>query len=464
MIGLGFPLCSLLVGMELVHRPTSIRMLFLALIVGVLFVLSTFDPRSAIVWVFALLPFLGIGRRMLISFAGWPAHDPLVLLGPAFVAVLIVRLFVLERRPLVGDRLSQIVLALFALSFCESLNPAGGGLGAGAGGFLYVGVPMLWYFVGRDLVDARTVLRILWVTVALGCLVALYGLYQGLYGFPGWDKAWIAIVMPGQNSLQVGDRVRAFGTFPSSTEYATYLGIGVVVAMALALKGRTVLLMAVPLLTPAIFLVGSRGPVVLVMLALFVVLGLTTGSPRTALVTVVVGVALAGLALNVYSRSLQTQAASSKNDLVVHQVGGLTNPLDSKQSTLLVHYGSVVQGVRDGLHSPLGQGTGSISLGGSQLGGENKSTEFDISNAFVGLGLLGGVLFAWLLLAVGRTASAVYFASRQPVVLAACGVLVVTVGQWLSGSLYAVTPLVWLLIGWLVAQSPARHSKLKNPA
>ena len=32
------------------------------------------------------------------------------------------------------------------------------------------------------------------------------------------------------------------------------------------------------------------------------------------------------------------------------------------------------------------------------------------------------------------------------------GILVITIGQWLNGSYYAVSALVWILLGWLAAQ------------
>jgi hypothetical protein len=38
--------------------------------------------------------------------------------------------------------------------------------------------------------------------------------------------------------------------------------------------------------------------------------------------------------------------------------------------------------------------------------------------------------------------------TRDRAALAVMGLLVVTLGQWLNGGYYAISPLLWLLVGW----------------
>jgi hypothetical protein len=73
----------------------------------------------------------------------------------------------------------------------------------------------------------------------------------------------------------------------------------------------------------------------------------------------------------------------------------------------------------------------------------------DLSNAFIGFGLIGGFLFLGIIVLTLRSTFRRYFTSGDPVVLAVAGLLIVTLGQWLNGGLYAVASLTWFLIGWV---------------
>ena len=65
--------------------------------------------------------------------------------------VVLVRLYVIEHRPLAENRFSKLVVLLLGLTFLEALNPRGGGLKAAVSLLLFAAVPLLWFFVGRNL-------------------------------------------------------------------------------------------------------------------------------------------------------------------------------------------------------------------------------------------------------------------------------------------------------------------------
>lgn len=450
---------SLAAGAAIVERPHQLRLIIALALLGTLLALATIDVRVALLTTFAFLPIVALLRRLLISSAGWTSEDPLLLVAPALAVLLVVRLFVLERRLLARDGLSQLVVALLALILLQTLNPAGGGPVAGAGGFLFVGVPVLWFFVGRELLDSETVRKLFGLTIVLACAIASYGLYQTFEALPSWDDQWTEIA--GYAALTVGGATRAFGTFPNTTEYASYLGIACLAAVALALHRRFLALAVLPLAAVALFMAGSRGPVIVCIVGLFVVVGLRMGSFPRAIVTIAVGVAVAVVAVRTYTPLLESRAEASKNPLVGHQVRGLTDPLNPERSTARLHFTGAIDGIREGFRQPLGKGTASISLGGSRFGGTAQSREFDVSNAFLGLGLLGGVLFVLLLVSVARRAVSLYLLSRDPIPLAIVGVLVMSFGHWLNGGLYTIAPLTWLLIGWVAAQT---RDRLPAPA
>ena len=133
---------------------------------------------------------------------------------------------------------------------------------------------------------------------------------------------------------------------------------------------------------------------------------------------------------------------------------GLTHPLDPDRSTLVEHWILMRDGIVNSLDRPLGSGTAATNIASAdaQSGAPSTNTEVDVANAFVSLGVVGGLL---LLLIVGlaflRVASA-YRATGEPLLLAVTGTLIVSVGQWLNGGHYALAPLIWFLVGYAAAE------------
>ena len=448
---LGFALAalvSLAVAQTVAAEPLLLRPLLAVLIGGTLFVLSTLSPAGAVVAAVCFLPFLGLIRRLLIPVAGWSASDPLLLVAPALAVALAARLFVLERRAITTDRISTLVAALLALALLQAFNPLGGSPTAGLTGLLFVATPFVWFFVGREFVDRRAIGAIVGSLVVIAPLAACYGIAQTQSGFPSWDAAWVDA--NGYAALSVGGRTRPFGTFASSAEYATYLTAAAVAATAFVLTRRAWVLPVIPVVAVAVFLASSRGIVVIGVLACLVVAGLRSGRPRLAVGLVACGLVAALLAAKFVHAPARADAHA--NTLVAHQVGGLADPLDSDESTLRLHWNALLHGFAEGVRNPLGWGTGSTNLASNKHGGAEKGTEIDVSDAFVALGLPGGVLFIALILTTLRRAFALALRRRDTVTLAVAGVVVVALGQWLNGGYYSVAPVVWLAIGWLARQ------------
>jgi hypothetical protein len=424
-------------------------------------------PAVGVMATFAYLVFMAFLRRLLIPTTGWWQTDPFLLVAPFLVGLLIVKLFVLERRRLAPDVLSKLVLVLVAVSIVEVANPAGGGPGVGIVGMLYVTVPLLWFFVGRELLGETAAARLLGLLVLLGVVVAAYGLMQVEIGHPSWDREWVNVA--GYDALKIGHTVRPFGTFSSSAEYALFLGTALVVAVALALRGRAVVLLALPVLGVALFLASARAALVTAAFAIVVVIGLRTMRPMRALAVLLVAAAALFGAYKVFGSSLTADARGSGNALITHQLGGLTDPLDPNSSTLLVHLALVLEGAKWSLHHPVGQGTASTNVGGvARAPGEGEhgartsgSTEVDLSNSFVAFGPGGGVLYLVIVLLVLFQAVRCLFAGRWTM-LPVAGLLIVGLGQWLTGGHYALAPLTWLLIGTVAAtaaHTPGRRHR-----
>jgi hypothetical protein len=336
----------------------------------------------------------------------------------------------------------------------QSFNPLlGGNLSAGAGGFMFLGVPLLWFFIGRELADRRLVGVVLYCVVAIAVAIGAYGLWQTNVGMPSWDAAWVDL--NGYEALRVYGVTRAFGTFSSSAEYGIFLGVAIAISVAMLVHRRGVFLLAIPVLAVPMFLASGRGVVVLSVLATLIAVGLRTRNTRLAVAIVVVGIIGAALALKAYAPPTEGPSATT-NPFVARQVGGLTNPLDPEHSTLLTHAYLVKEGFVEGVLHPFGHGTAVTNIAADRfgIGSRAKGTEVDVSNAFVSLGLFGGLLFIAVVLTTFRRAVATYLRDPDPAMLAVITFLIVVAGQWLNGGYYALAPLTWFLIGWATSHRP----------
>ena len=416
-------------------------------------------PRAAALATLLFLVLLSFIRRVLIADAGFTSNDPLLLVGPVVAIFLLYRVYIVEGRR-GHDRLFKLMAALLAVAVIQVFNPfAIGGLLAAAGGLLFVGVPMLWFFVGRELCDRRSVVVVIYGTIAAACVVAIYGLIQTRFGsVPSWDRAWVQV--NGYGSLFVGDRVtsnlrRPFGTFSSNQEYAAFLSIALTFVAALILRRRYAVAVVLPLLVLALFLAGGRGYMVTTVLAGVVLVAVMMRQWLAGVLVVIVGVMGAYAAAATFGPRIDRAAGLTGDAIVERNVSGILNPLDPNKSTVILHWDNIIRGFKDGITNPAGRGTGATSIATKLTDSENVDTENDIANAFVNLGLVGGLLYVAIIVLVFRGILARYLRDRDVLSLAIVGLLVVTLGQWLNGGLYAVAPLFWFLAGWATRPEPA---------
>jgi hypothetical protein len=404
-------------------------------------------PRQVAVGLLVWLALLGSLRRMLLGTGSPGDNDPLLLVAPAVLIVLVV---VAARRGAFRSRtpLANAILVLSGLLLVGTLNPLQGGIAAGFAGLLFVLVPILWFWVGRTLLDDRLFSRMLWLVSALAPLAALYGLYQVYRGFPPWDANWVEA--RGYVSLGVGDALRQFASFSSASEYVVFIAIGMVV-WALRLRQRSTRALAVvplALIAWALALASVRGVLVMVTVTLGMVFAVARG--LGLLRTVLAGLIALSLLSFVVSRIDPGGVGGAETSaLLSRQVTGLSDPFDRERSTLPLHIDALVEGLREVSINPLGRGSGAASIAADRFGSASVGTEVDPTHVAVALGLPG--LLAYLgIVALGvRLAFRRARGSRDFLGLAALGILVVTSLQWLTGGQYAVAPLPWLVLGWL---------------
>jgi hypothetical protein len=420
-------------------------------------------PRALLYGLVVWLAALGLIRRVTASVEPAGGADVLLLVGPAALAVLAalaLRAGALRHR----TRLSTAVLALSGLIVVSALNPLQGSLVTGFAGLLFLFVPTLAFWVGRGLVDDTTLARVLKTMAAIAIPVAFYGFLQTLSHFPSWDTQWIQSVRFDYTALniEVAGNIRPFSTFSSATEYGYYLGIGIVVWLALGLT-RARLLVSAPIavfLAIALIYESSRQ----VVFALALVTGLLFAAwRRFSFLTAAVAAACLVVSLPFLVRLVPAPGGADRASLLIsHQIQGVANPADAKSSTLPVHLSLVENGLRSAFEEPLGVGVGAVTLAGSKFADVQRDTEADISNVAVALGLPGLLVYIFVLVTGFASAYRTVLERRDPLSFAALGLLALTGLHWLSGGHYAIAFLPWLILGWFDRLRAERRSVLTN--
>ena len=407
-----------------------------------------FNTRGGIIAAICFLAVLGEYRRYAAFFQGYPASDPLLLVAPAAAVVLLLKATLGRDRADRGTLLSRLILVLMLLMVVAIFNPLQGGIQVGVAGALFYLAPLLWFWVGR-LYASEDFFRffIFRVLLGVGVLATLWGLYQTKFGLFGFEQQWAQQV--GYAALQItNDVTRQIGFFTSSAEYQRCLVVTAAIALAAWLTSRSVLGLLVPFLAVAIFLSAARGPVVFFMASGVVMWAVSARSalawgPRFVVASAVGGALLVGALVLLSTTTLSGRVAP----LVNRQVEGLLDPINPEKSTATGHAQLILAGLKSGLTSPAGLGLGATTIAASKYGGQTASTEFDLSNVMVSLGILGGVLYEVIVAIVFVTAVRWWSIARSPASLAMVGVCVATIGSWLIGGEYSMVAIVWFCIG-----------------
>jgi hypothetical protein len=440
---------AVLAGVVLSDPRGGVRIVLMLAVATLLAGLGFLSPRTMLYALFVWLAALGLFRRLVDVIALEVESDPLLLVAPLAVTVL---LAVALHSETPGRRtpLSTAVLALTGLVLLGALNPSQGSLEVGVAGLLFMLVPPLGFWIGRSLCDDKTLTTLLKLVAVLAVPAAVYGLVQTFRGFPAWDESWIeksgyiALYVGGQATDQ--DSIRPFSTFTAAHDYLLFVAIGMLAWLAFWMRRARALvgIGVAGLLGIAVFYGSSRGVVVLVVLAVALMISawLRLGALRST--------ALAAAAVFVLPVVVQRLPLSSDSSpLVAHQVEGLANPLNSEASTAHIHLQLVEEGLESGLANPLGHGTGAVTLASAKLEGTDRGTEADPSNVAAALGIPGLLAYLAVVVLGFRRALVRARLRRDALSIVVVGLLTVTLLQWLNGGLYAVSLLPWLALGWL---------------
>lgn len=432
----------------------EVRVAVAGVVVAILLGLAQRDVRLAILGILVYLTFLGDLRRLLVPIAGWSGNDPLLLVTPAITCLLFAGA-ILTKRITLDTPVAKATALFMGFMTLQIFNPRQGGLMVGVAGAMLYLVPMLWFWVGRAFATKSLIRTWLFkIMPVLALCAALMGLYQVFYGWLPYQLEWFRIA--GYSALGPNeDMLRSISIFPNLSEYIQYLGIVIVAACAAAFKKRGDFMILAIILFTAIFLAGSRGPVVKILLAvsiLYTVQGksIATWAPRLAFTLLIGGGMLVWGLTQAGEVATQSAAGNERVGFVLERQSKLLpSGGEGGGGTVGIHGNLFWIGIKQGFEQPLGLGIGSTTLAGAKYGTTGAGTEKDLTDMFVAGGIVGGVLYLALVVLV--SVSAVRYWQRQQSLLALSfvGILAFMGLSWLKPGAYVLTPVMWLIIGSL---------------
>ena len=423
------------------------RMAVAAIVLGVLVALARLNVQASIVAIIVFVSFLGDIRRMLIPFLGWSGNDPLLMVT-GMMAVLLCGSAIVQGRVKLDTPLAKWTLALNVIMVLQIFNPKQGGLIVGVAGVIFLFVPLLWYWVGRTYATPGLVRLMLYrVVVPIGVIAAVMGTYQVVFGYLPYQQEWVATNWyPG---LDTPEAPSPISLFSSNTEYGSYLVLNVALLGALAFRKKTWAVVPIAGFLCAIALTGIRGPLVFALaglVGLWAVLGesKSTWIARGLLAAAV----LAGGLVWSLSHASQLDLAPQVQMRIDRQADEFVHR-DKGESSGANHFGMFLSGYIYAVREPLGRGLGSTTLAAYKFGNGGHTTETNLGDSFVALGLFGGIVYHVMVVLVAVAGVQYWMRTRSTLALALLGVIGVTFSTWLGGGMYAVSTVVLFCIGAL---------------
>jgi hypothetical protein len=440
-----------------------INLLAVFLFLAVLLAACAISKRTAICLTLAYLFLLGDIRRIVAMSVGFPAMDPLLLVGPLVTLPLALPILLRLR---LKDSISKAMLALMAVMCLEIVNPIQGPIVVGLAGAMFFMVPVLWFWIGREYGTYELLEKVIYkVVIPLAVLAALLGACQTFIGFLPWEMAWINNSPATAAGLSLGGGFyRAFGFSVNVAEYDELLLIASTCAAAAFFSGRRLYGVLFPGFAFMLFLASSRGSVVKCLFAVAAAWALSRrGGGAWALrlpLAIALGIGALAIVLSQISPgNTAGKKTTAMSAAVEHQSTGLEHPVT--QSTAGIHATIFLGGFKKGFTNPIGRGIGAVTLG-SKLGDDGNSaasSEVDISDTFVSTGIVGGCLYLYLIWIVIHRAIEFGKTAPQYLGLPALGILAAMVGSWLATGQYALSPLVWFVIGALARQGSGKAAR-----
>ncbi|WP_152680017.1 hypothetical protein [Niallia circulans] len=427
-------------------------LIFASLFIFTLAMLAIVRERI-IFFLVVYLAFMGLIRRALIPIASWSSFDPLLILGPSITIILALSLFweLKSQQSLGEEKPDKLMVALFLFGCVQMFNPYSGSPISGFVAAIYIIVPWLWYFIAFYKIKQKDIVRILNIVEVIGTMIALYGIYQTFFGILPFEQMWVDLT--GYAALYLApETVRAIGTFPSAQEFVYFTMITFMIGFTkLVFKKKCLIHLPVVLITLlSIFFASSRTVIFFMALALLMILIVTK---KTLLQKIVTGLISIMVLFSIWSLlpRLNPSWFGVAEPAVQHMIEGLVDPL-SEDQTGLGHIERIVEGMKTIATNPIGHGIASVTKAADKSGGTDAmSTEMDLSNMIVALGI-GGVIYILVVIMTMYKLIKLISMQRKIEYIMVLGILAGGIGNWVNGGFYTTSIITWLLVGWIHKQ------------
>lgn len=442
-----FILASFCVGIISVDSSSVRHILFLSLFVTIITFALLFKHRIIAFLIF-YLAIMGFLRRLLIPIAGWTSFDPLLILGPCITILLVLLIFwEIKKESLISPvKPDKLMIILISMGVLHMFNPFSGSPLTGIISSIYIIIPWLWYLIAFYLITSVDIKKIFNVIEVTGTLIALYGINQSFNGLLPFEMEWVEI--SGYAALSLGDTIRAIGTFPSAIEFVYFTMITFMIAFIRMIVNRNIIvhLPVVTITLFAIFFASSRTVMIFMSLAIIIVLILT----RSSFMGKVTAGSISLITFSIIWYLLPFINPSwfgVAGPAVEHMISGLIDPL-SEDDTGIGHIERFVEGLGSLFSNPVGYGIASITTAANKSNSTiAMSTEVDISNMIVAMGIGGIIYFIIIISTIYRSLKLISIHKKIEFVIP-FGIFIASLGQWINGGFYLVTIIIWLLVGW----------------
>lgn len=440
--------CTLFIGIFSIDSKNIRLLIFISLFVFL--IALTLKNREGVVNLLIIyLAIMGFLRRALIPVAGWSSFDPLLILGPVITIFLTLMLFWEEKNnQLKNDKPSLLFVTMFIYCALQVFNPFSGSILTGMTASIYILIPWLWYFLAFYKIRRTDINKIFFTIEVLGFFIAVYGLYQSFHGLLPFEEQWVEI--SGYAALYLAEgTVRSFGTFPSAQEFVYFCVISFMISFTYTISNsnfRFLHLMVAVVTFSAIIFASSRTVIFFIVLAIWMVLFVKRKTILGKIVSSIISFGLVGLIWLLLPK-VNPSWFGTAAPAIEHMISGLIDPL-SEEDTGVGHINRFVDGILSVFSNPIGHGIGSITNAASKINASSgMTTEVDISNMFVGVGI-GGILY--FIIIVSTLINIIKITNRDNTIEIQCilGILIACLGQWINGGFYLTSLLIWLFVGW----------------
>lgn len=427
-----------------------IRNLVFISVFSLLFVFALSMKERLIGILIVYLSLMGFFRRALIPIADWSGFDPLLAIGPGLTGVVALMIFWENKKQniVIQEKPDILMVVLFMMSCLHIFNPLSGSPLTGLISTIYIMVPWLWYFIAFYRIKEKDIKTVFTIIEVMGTVIALYGIYQTFYGLLSFEMKWVEI--SGYSALYLAEHtIRAIGTFPSAQEYVYFTMIAFMISSIRFIfdKNKLIHLPIIVITLSSIFFASSRTIIFLMVIAIILAVTITRKN-LVGKINAIVLSALTILAIWLCLPLINPAWFGTAGPAVDHMLSGLIDPL-SEDDTGIGHVERFVDGVVAIVTNPIGNGIASITNAASKLSpSTGMTTEIDISNMIVGIGVGGIIYFIVICTTILKTIQLVILEKKVEWIVT-LAILVGGLGQWINGGFYLCSIIVWVLVGWI---------------